>query len=58
MMQIVNPSNGTLGGSIISGIEGAGQGASAYFDGFNPFGNPFAGAGFYDSKCDKGTGIS
>lgn len=37
-------------GSIISGIEGAGQGASAYFDGFVPLADPFSGN--YD-KCDK-----
>lgn len=47
---IVDPLNGTLGGTIVSGIEGAGQGASAYFDGFVPGADPFSGN--YD-KCDK-----
>jgi RHS repeat-associated protein len=54
---IVNPTNGTLGGSIISGIEGAGQGSSAYFDGFLPGIDPFEDSGFYDD-CDEGLEFS
>ena len=45
---IVNPSNGTLGGSIVSGIEGAGEGFMAFGDGVVPFVDPFAMAGGYD----------
>ena len=44
---IVDPSNGTLGGSIVSAIEGAGEGSSAYFDGFVPILDPLQGN--YDS---------
>jgi RHS repeat-associated protein len=50
---IVNPSNGTVGGSIISGIEGTGQGFMGFVDGVVPFVDPLEAAGGYDSSCDK-----
>lgn len=40
---IMNPANGTVGGSVIAGIEGASSGAGAWFDGFVPVWNPFDG---------------
>lgn len=45
---IVNPSNGTVGGFVVTAIEGAGEGASAYFDGFVPIFDPFQ--SFYNAE--------
>jgi len=47
---IVNPANGTLGGSIVSAIEGTGEGFMAFNDGVVPFFDPLAAVGGYDSN--------